>query len=165
MQRVCVLALVAACGGSESVSVEAHDACAPLALHVAQATSIQQAGVNDALALWRSHGITAMSISDAVGDAGDDAIHVRFADAAETFHGVYDPPSASILINRDLTTGKTSAELAIVIAHELGHVYGLVHIDRDDRLSLMNAGNLTTPPTADDQRALEALWGACPPSS
>lgn len=160
MLRVCALALVAACGGAESASVEAHDACAPLALHVAAPTAIEAAGIGDALALWRDRGITAMTLGDA---PGADGLNVRFADAADTFHGVYDPPSASILINRDLTTGRTPDQLAIVIAHELGHVYGLVHVDRDERSSLMNPGNLSTPPTDDDQRALEALWGTCPP--
>ncbi len=167
-----MLALVAACGGTDAASAIAHDACAPLAVRVASPTAIEQAGITDALALWRSHGLTTMTMSmsndsntDAsVAPATDDAIAIRFEDAAETFHGVYDPPSASILINRDLTTGQTPGELAIVIAHELGHVYGLVHVDPDVRLSLMNAGNLVTPPTDGDQRALEAMWGTCPTS-
>jgi predicted Zn-dependent protease len=64
-----------------------------------------------------------------------------------------------VLVNRAITD---RAELAIVVAHELGHAFGLVHIDVATRASLMNPGNLTTPPTDADQRALEALWGACP---
>ena len=163
MTRVCALALVAACGGSDPASVVAHDACAPLTLHVAAPTAIEQTGITDALALWRDHGLTVMTLrEDAIAETNSpDAIDVRFEDAAETFHGMYDPPSASILINRDLTTGHTPDPLAIVIAHELGHVFGLVHIDPHERLSLMNADNLTTPPTDGDQRALEALWGVC----
>jgi hypothetical protein len=89
------------------------------------------------------------------------AIEIRFDDAGAAFHGIYDPASASVLINRDLVDRTT---LAIVIAHELGHVFGLVHIAAAARLSLMNPGNLVTPPTDADQRALEALWGVCAPA-
>lgn len=119
--------------------------------------------MTDALALWAGHGLAAMTMTTAAAGADpSETISVRFADAAETFHGQYDPDAAAIYINRDLATGTTPDALAIVIAHELGHVYGLVHIDPDQRVSLMNAGNLTTPPTDGDQRALEVLWGACP---
>lgn len=87
-----------------------------------------------------------------------DPIAIRFDDAAEAFHGVYDPASATITINRALTDRAT---LAIVIAHELGHVFGLAHVPAATRASLMNPGNLATPPTDADQRTLEALWGTC----
>lgn len=93
------------------------------------------------------------AIADAVGP-----IEIRFGDAAETFHGVYDPSSATITINRALTD---RAALAIVIAHELGHVFGLAHVAAATRASLMNPGNLATPPTDADRRTLEALWGTC----
>ncbi|HEX4422782.1 MAG TPA: M48 family metalloprotease [Kofleriaceae bacterium] len=175
----CTLAVVAACGGSDpSASAVAHDPCAPLAIDAASLTDAEQAGVIDALALWRGHGITAMTLADgaapaagaasggggndATGAPADAAIALRFEDAAATFHGVYDPDSASVLINRDLTGDADRAQLAIVIAHELGHVFGLVHIDPAVRLSLMNPGNLVTTPTDADQQALADLWGACP---
>jgi predicted Zn-dependent protease len=67
-----------------------------------------------------------------------------------------------VLINRDLVD---RTALAIVIAHELGHVFGLVHVAATTRLSLMNPGNVVTPPTDADQRALEAMWGACTPAA
>ncbi|HEY0193349.1 MAG TPA: M48 family metalloprotease [Kofleriaceae bacterium] len=124
-------------------------------------TAAEQAGIAAAIAMWRGHGITTMSVTDSAAEPTD-AITIKFADAADAFHGVYDPPSASILINRDLASGDTAGALAIVIAHELGHVYGLVHVDPAERLSLMNAGNLWTPPTDGDQTALQTLWGVCP---
>ncbi|HEY5949139.1 MAG TPA: matrixin family metalloprotease, partial [Kofleriaceae bacterium] len=51
------------------------------------------------------------------------------------------------------------AQLPIVVAHELGHAFGLVHVS--DRPSLMNPGNVTTPPNESDRQALAGLWGTC----
>jgi hypothetical protein len=62
------------------------------------------------------------------------------------------------MINRAITDRAT---IAIVIAHELGHVFGLAHVEAVTRISLMNPGNVTTPPTAADQLTLEAQWGTC----
>ena len=149
----CLLVVVAACSGSESVV--AHDPCAPLAVEAPGATADEQAGLADALALWRGRGVTAFTA-----DAQAPTITLRFEAAADTFHGLYEPDQADILINRDLITDR--APLSIVIAHELGHVFGLVHIAPAVRPSLMNAGNLVTPPTDADQRALAQLWSACP---
>jgi hypothetical protein len=155
----CPLAVVAACSGSDpSASAGAHDPCAPLAIAAPGATADEQAGIADALALWRGRGVTAFA-ADAAPSA---TITIRFEDAADTFHGLYEPDQADVRINRDLTAAADRTTLSIVIAHELGHVFGLVHIDPAVRLSLMNAGNLVTPPTAADQQALAALWGACP---
>jgi len=47
------------------------------------------------------------------------------------------------------------------VAHELGHAFGLVHVPQSERTSLMNPGNISTPPTVEDQAALAALWGTC----
>jgi hypothetical protein len=156
-------AACAACGDPQaSESAGAHDACAPLAITAAAATPAEQAGIDGALALWRDHGVTAFGagLPGAAGPASTAtlAIDIQFADAAAVFHGVYDPGGDRVLINRDLTE---PAMLAIVIAHELGHAFGLVHIAPAARLSLMNPGNLVTPPTDADQQAVEALWGRC----
>jgi len=149
-----------------------HDPCTALAISSPAATAVERDGITDALALWRGRGVSAFDQSapdatpgttpgttiDAVPPAT--AIEIRFSAAATAFHGIYDPASASVQINRDLVD---RSMLAIVIAHELGHVFGLPHIAAATRLSLMNPGNLATPPTEADQRALEALWGACAP--
>ncbi|HET7504797.1 MAG TPA: hypothetical protein VFK02_27430 [Kofleriaceae bacterium] len=156
-----MLAGIAACGTTDpSNSYVARDPCAALAIDTTTATPEQQGGIADALALWRGRGVAAFDLTAPVGDAA--AIQIRFDDAAATFHGVYDPASASVLINRDLVD---RSMLAIVVAHELGHVFGLAHVPLDSRRSLMNPGNVVTPPTDDDQRALEAMWGTCPPGA
>jgi hypothetical protein len=157
-----VLAALAACGGATSPeSHTAHDACAPLAVTAPGATAAQQSGIAGALALWRGRGAAAFDPAGAAASAGGATVAIEFDAAAETFHGIYDADADRVLINRELTD---PAALAIVIAHELGHAFGLVHIAPGDRISLMNPGNLITAPTDADQRALEALWGACRPA-
>jgi hypothetical protein len=152
-----MLAVLTACSADPSASYIARDPCEALVVNTADASPLELDGITAALALWRDHGVSAFD-APMPADAGG-PIAIRFGDAAETFHGVYDPPSATITINRALTD---RAALAIVIAHELGHVFGLSHIAAATRASLMNPGNLATPPTDADQRTLEALWGTCP---
>ena len=150
MRHLGVLALLAACSANANEPIElTHDACAPLALISTTASTEQLEGLEAAQALWRNRGAPSLGLR-----AGA-TIEVRFEDAAPAFHGLYDDTTGVIYINTDLH----EPELAIVVAHELGHAFGLLHVT--DRESLMNPGNLATPPTADDQRALAALWGAC----
>ena len=146
-----MLAALAACDSPDQPYV-ARDPCVALAISAIDATSVQQDGIAEAQALWRAHGVAAFDGAPAA------SLEVRFADAASAFHGVYDPASDSVVINRGITDRAT---LAIVIAHELGHVFGLMHVASSSRVSLMNPGNLTTPPTDADQQTLEALWGTC----
>ena len=146
---------LAACSGADP-SYVARDPCAALAVTAPSATAFERDGIADALALWRARGVAAFDAETP--DSAGPSIAIRFDAAGSAFHGVYDPPSNSVVVNRAITD---RAMVAIVIAHELGHVFGLVHISASARVSLMNPGNLVTPPTDGDQRALEALWGAC----
>ncbi|MBA3393080.1 MAG: matrixin family metalloprotease [Deltaproteobacteria bacterium] len=128
------------------------DPCAALAVNATGATSTQRGGIADALVLWRGRGATALG----TGGPADATIEIRFEEAAPSFHGHYDDETGVIYINARITDPAT---LAIVVAHELGHAFGLPHVD--DRISLMNRGNLVTPPTEADEHALAALWGRC----
>lgn len=155
---------LAACGGADRSDYLSRDPCTALAITAVAATTAERDGIDGAFALWRDRGVSAFDAPPA-GSAGaaapatpGAALEIRFEDAAATFHGVYDPTVDRVVINRDITDPTT---LAIVIAHELGHVFGLAHIAPTARISLMNPGNLITPPTDADQAALEALWGAC----
>ncbi len=80
---------------------------------------------------------------------------MAFRDAPLAFFGIYE--SGGIAVNRGLGDG---GERSIVVAHELGHVFGLVHVG--DATSVMLPGNLRVPPGPHDAEALIALWGACP---
>lgn len=107
---------------------------------------MQRAGIAGALDLWRQQGVV----------IGGAEIPILFEPASQAFRGVYDDERGVIHINDGIDE---LAPLSIVIAHELGHAFGLEHVT--DRASLMNPGNLDQPPTDDDRLAVEALWGAC----
>lgn len=129
-----------------------HDVCAPVALSADGADAVQRAGITGAMELWAARGVSTLAL------ASPSAIDVRFEDAAAAFHGNYDDEASIVYVNRTITDPAT---LSIVIAHELGHAFGLRHVDPGERPSLMNPGNLTVPPSDADRGALEALWGPC----
>ena len=86
---------------------------------------------------------------------GDAILPVHFRPAAEPSRGFFNPYSGEVLINDDLA----DHALAVTIAHEVGHAFGLVHVT--DRASVMAPGNLDVEPNAEDANALAALWGPC----
>jgi len=146
--------LASACSTGDEVSTiqTTIDACAPLALVADEAPSpLQQAGIDGAYALWRDRG------APALGRRAGATMSIVFDEAAAAFHGLYDDQTGVIYVNRGIAD---ESVLAIVIAHELGHAFGLPHVT--DRVSVMNPGNLETPPTTTDHLAVQALWGPCP---
>ncbi len=114
-------------------------------------TEAEHASVSAAITLWRDVGLTSLSTSEGV------RVPVRFADAAAVFHGVYEPSSGVVSINRELD----GIERDITVAHELGHALGLPHVPLGERASVMNPSNLTVQPSPSDQAALQRLWD-CP---
>lgn len=129
------------------------DVCRPLVLDVEGATAEQRASVSDAIGLWQALGVSGLTV-EPIADAP--RIAVVFQDAAAPFHGYYDDERAIVYVN---ATIEDPFARAITIAHELGHAFGLWHIDH--RTSVMNTGNLTVAPTDEDRRDIEALWGQC----
>lgn len=147
-------ALVGACASNEgSTTIEVtHDACAPLSLVAEQPTELQAAVLQGGQDLWTDRG------APALGRRAGAALEVRFEPASPAFRGFYDDREGVIYVNSELTDRRV---LSIVVAHELGHAFGLHHVPEGERPSLMNPGNISTPPTVEDQAEIEALWGAC----
>lgn len=125
-----------------------HDPCEGIALD-GGSTKVQRAGIDAALRLWSDQGVALSSTEPAT-------ISVVFETASGAFRGLYDDELGVIHINDGI---EELGPLSIVIAHELGHAFGLAHVT--DRPSLMNPANLTQPPTEDDRAAVDALWGSC----
>jgi hypothetical protein len=134
------------------------DPCAPVTLVPdATATDVQLQGLAAGAALWNASASTDLVPATVGGGSGGPTLPVHFQAAAAPFHGLYDPSGGQVFINDDLT----GEELAITIAHEIGHSFGLVHIPTAERASLMNPANLTVLPTAADVSTLAGLWGRC----
>ena len=133
-------------------------------------TADRQAGVQTAADLWNAIAGARLVVADtatappldAVDAASSDAapaapptVPLRFQAAAALSHGFYDPVLGLVLVNDDLV----ARPLAVTVAHEVGHAFGLVHVT--NRPSVMNPGNLDIEPNATDVTALADLWGRC----
>src|SRR4051794_6611497 len=149
-------AFVVGCGGAPPIdsatSAVRYDACRPLTLLVDEgASSLQTQGVRAAIDLWNGRAFTLLQTGAPV--AGDvSVLPVHFRPAASPSRGFFDPVSGEVLINDELA----DHTLAVVIAHEVGHAFGLAHVS--DRPSVMAPANLNVEPTANDVDALAQLW-------
>lgn len=119
-------------------------------------TSAELSSIDEALAMWAAVGLGTLTREPV---PGAQRIPLWFDEAAPFFYGVYQPAIGDVVINRALSNQR---DRSITIAHELGHAFGLLHVDGDIRSSVMNAGNLTVAPTAEDVAALGRYWGRCP---
>lgn len=151
------------CGAGNALSGDgpdiAFDACAPLTLLTdAGLTDGQAAGIAAAMPLWNDRaGTHLMMGADPQVVPGATGLPIHFQTAGAPFHGLYDAPSGQVFINTDLS----GASLAVTIAHEIGHAFGLVHVPADQRTSVMNPNNLVVEPTPEDVDTLATRWGGC----
>jgi hypothetical protein len=167
-------ALAGGCRAGDGGATDAwlvHDPCQALTLALESGTAPERAAaVSDGAGMWNELAHTRLSVAVADGGPGeptatdpDDperpSIPILFQRAAAPSHGLYDPRRGVILLNAGFTDPRA---LAITLAHEVGHAFGLRHVDPADRASVMNPGNLALPPTEEDARALAELWGTCP---
>jgi hypothetical protein len=116
------------------------------------ATGAELASIARASALWTAVGVTGPGQPDATA-----SVAVVFVPAAPGVFGFYD----DVDIKLEISDALSDDQRAIVIAHELGHAFGLVHVPATERASVMNVANLSVVPTPDDQLAVTALWGDC----
>jgi hypothetical protein len=162
LSSVVALGMAVACTGACSGVEPDHvmdivfDVCEPFAVPSPDADAVQRAGIASALELWREHGIAAAATTTPAD--GMPVLEVRFAEASPVFRGIYEDEEGVIYINRDIGDPET---LAIVMSHEMGHAFGLWHVSGDERVSVMNPGNLDIAPTSDDGLALVDVWGPC----
>jgi predicted Zn-dependent protease len=141
--------LAACSGGGDSTIDITHDPCSGVTLRAAGASESQTAGIDAAIGLWAGRGIALSRVAD------HPTIEIVFEYASYAFRGVYDDERGVIIINEQIV----EPALSIVIAHELGHAFGLPHVT--GRTSVMNPANLETPPNDDDAGALAEIWGPC----
>lgn len=154
--------LASACSSVPATADPVHfDPCQPLALLAdAALTPAQASGISAAIELWNGRAASRLLLARA-GEvpAGVPTVPIHFQAAAAPFHGLYDDARGRVFINLDLTDHAQ----AIAIAHEVGHSFGLEHVDAARRTSLMNPGNLDVEPTEGDIEALAERWGGCAP--
>lgn len=152
-----VVISLTACSAEDSTIDNTRDVCAGVTVTSSTATQLQADGIDDALGLWRDRGVTRLGRdASSRGLTTAPALEIRFEAASGAFRGLYDDERGVIFINSVLVE---RSQIAIVVAHELGHAFGLAHIT--ERTSVMSPGNLETPPTEADGHAIEALWGPC----
>ncbi|HET6612005.1 MAG TPA: hypothetical protein VFG83_08460 [Kofleriaceae bacterium] len=144
-------------GGPGDTTIDiVYDPCEPVVLKVPESPPGAMAAVADAVAMWNQ--ITPVYATTEV-VPGAPILPITFEDAAGAFHGIYLDEDGEIVINRKITD---PGALAVTIAHELGHAFGLPHMAADKRPSVMNPGNFAIHPNAGDAADLAALWGVCP---
>lgn len=143
------------CVGPSDQTIDiVYDPCTGIDIRAAADTTPNElVAIDAAIEYWQA--VSNVDISRAY-PGSEQKLPIRFENASLVFRGVYQDEVGDVIINRRL---RDPNDLAITVAHELGHALGLPHID--DRDSVMNGGNLEFPPLPNDVDALGAVWGRC----
>ena len=153
-----VLVVVSLLGCSSDEVIETtFDPCSGLTIAAgADTTAAELDRVAEAVLAWDAVLPTDVEVTGAPGPAG--ALQIRF-DSGDTFYrALYFDAIGVIRVSREKLD---SEDLPLAIAHELGHAFGLFHVDPDERESVMNVGNVEIPPTELDAGEVRALWSSC----
>lgn len=126
---------------------------------VGELTAAEQRGIDRAIDMWRAVGLEGLTRGSVDGHQEARRLELTFEQAAPFSFGFYDEAAGRVYINASF---RDDHARAITIAHEIGHAYGLPHVGREARTSLMNEANLQQPPTLEDRAALQELRGVCP---
>ncbi|HLU68090.1 MAG TPA: hypothetical protein VKZ63_17520 [Kofleriaceae bacterium] len=156
-------ALLGGCAaGPGDTSLEViYDVCQPTLVQAAAgATEAERASIGAALDMWRARGGYPLfrQVPDDLTVQALPRVEVVFEEAADPFHGLYDDEHGVVYVNRRIEDDHARS---VTIAHELGHAFGLWHVDRARRISVMNPSNLEVEPTSGDAAELAELWGPC----
>ena len=142
---------------SDNVIDTVFDPCSPQTIIPGLGTQESELqSIEDALQLWAQ----VLPMQLVVGEPSDTApgLSIQF-DSGDTFYrAIYFDNTGEILIGRDKLDPD---DLALALAHELGHAFGLFHVPGSERLSVMNVGNLTIDPTPEDGLRVSDLWESC----
>lgn len=153
---VLVLGIAPACSSEERVET-VYDPCSPLTIVVEDGVTAEElGGIEGAIALWNAVLPTQIAIGS--GPKAPDALPIRFEPGEPFYRGIYWDATGDISIARDRLA---SGDYALAIAHEMGHAFGLLHVAKTERLSVMNVGNLAVPPTEQDATLVRARWDTC----
>ncbi len=145
-----------ACGGPGDTHMDiVFDACEPLVLVPEDASDGQRASIGWAVAMWAQVANTRLTLEE---DPALPHLTIRFEAASLGDWGLYDDEQGIVLINSRIDDRHARA---ITVAHELGHAFGLWHLDEDKRRSVMNQGNLEIEPNDGDGHDVADLWGYC----
>lgn len=137
-----------------------YDPCIAQVVAEGSSSDDEIAGLDAALALWNERGGFRLSrAASASATASDEpsSLIVRFEDEFGAFRGYYHDEIGEIIVNRRLSGHART----VTIAHEIGHAFGLWHLESSVRRSVMNPGNTTIEPLPHDVEDVRALWGRC----
>lgn len=133
------------------------DPCSPLTI-VARFDTLDDElqSVDAAIASWTQ--VLPTRISLARDEENSEGLKIAFESGDSFYRAIYFDRRGEILINRGALTLE---EMPLAIAHELGHAFGLLHVSAEERLSVMNVGNIDVVPNRDDASSVSAVWDAC----